>query len=106
MQVIAWLLALTSPFSLCRRLEERLKEPQPPFPKARDWTTLRHNHPYEHTTGSLDVDLWRSSRADLDHDLWQTERHHINAAGIHHERLPLPHRRPYLLNGFNGREGM
>lgn len=96
------------PFELSRRLKTALQirrnlpADHPEFPLPRGWTA-QHDLSTHCTWRALEKDLWANRRESLSQDVWHNDRHVIDTPSFRRMPKPLPDRRKYILERFDGR---
>lgn len=96
------------PFELSRKLKtawqvrRQLPAESPELPEPRGWTVQRELSTHC-TWRALEKDLWANERKLLSQDIWHNDRHAINTLSPRRMPKPVPHRRKYILEQFDGR---
>lgn len=101
-QLLSLLVSLGSPFSLIRRLRQRLYDEQ--GPQASPWAERGLNMPYYATRRGLEVDIWRGNRESLSFDAWKGERRRLKTDRVKSPLRGIPDRRVFLLEEMDGGE--
>lgn len=102
--ILCLLVSLGSPISFVQRITRQIRGLD--VPKASPWTTPHPavQPPRLLMDAMLGQDVWRDVREDLDCDMWARDREVLALPSIKHVPYPLPGRKEFLLERFDGRE--